>query len=483
MARTCNETALPAEPSLQRVLIAEDSETSQRELRKLIEASLEVQVDTVSNGTEALQALLERNYSIVVTDLNMPGVSGMELIEELHKRGLSVTVIVTTGHGSIDTAVQAMQLGAFDFLTKPIDVQHLLLILQRALEQRRLRDEILSLRQQLRGRYSFHQVVSKNPRMHAIFELIANVAPTSSTVLIEGETGTGKEVLARAIHEASHVRSGPLIAVNCAALPETLLESELFGHEKGAFTSAVGQRKGRFELADGGTLFLDEVGDIPATMQAKLLRVLQERQFERVGGSQTIKVDVRVIAATNRSLAQLAADGKFREDLYYRLNVVKIDLPPLRQRSEDIPLLATHFTQKYAGFGGSPREIAPECMDLLLRYSWPGNIRQLENAIERACVSSSGNVIQVSSLPHEIVRPLKGKAAPVDWSRPLNELMTEAAAHLERRYLRKALKRSRGKLNRCAKLCGFSRRTLVSKLAEHQIPLPGGQALSACEQA
>src|SRR5438045_1734662 len=277
----------------------------------------------------------------------MPHLDGLQLIEEVEKRRIPGTVSVTTGHGSIDEAVQAMRLGAYDFITKPIDFQHLRLVVQRALRERTLQDEVAYLREQLQSRFSFQNIISKSPKMHAVFELINNLAHTNSTVLIEGETGTGKELVARAIHQASQVRAGPMVAVNCAALPENLLESELFGHEKGSFTSAVGQRRGRFELADTGTIFLDEVGDIPQAMQAKLLRVLQERRFERVGGTESIEVDVRVIAATNRSLLQLVRDGTFREDLYYRLNVVKIDLPAVRDRTEDIPLLAAHFAQKY----------------------------------------------------------------------------------------------------------------------------------------
>src|SRR5205807_1205083 len=248
----------------------------------------------------------------------------------------------------------------------------------------------------------FSTVRSIDPRMREIFELISNLGQANSTVLIEGETGTGKEVIAAAVHKAAIHRTGSFVAVNCAALPQTLLESELFGHEKGSFTSAVGQRRGRFEIADGGTIFLDEVGDVPATMQAKLLRVLQERRFERVGGTESIEVDVRVIAATNRSLRRLVKQGKFREDLYYRLNVVKIDLPPLRERPEDIPLLATHFTEKYSGTGGT-KQLSPQAMEKLINYRWPGNIRELENAIERACVTSHDNVIHLESLPPEIV--------------------------------------------------------------------------------
>ena len=319
-------------------------------------------------------------------------------------------------------------------------------------------------------RYSFHNILSKNPQMHAIFELIGNVAPTNSTVLIEGETGTGKEVVARAIHAASHTRSGPMVAVNCAALPETLLESELFGHEKGAFTSAVGQRRGRFELANGGTIFLDEVGDVPAPMQAKLLRVLQERRFERVGGTESIEVDVRVIAATNRSLMRLVKQGTFREDLYYRFDVVKIDLPPLRERPEDIPLLATHFAEKYAKPGEAPKPIAPDAMELLLSYRWPGNIRELENAIERAMVTAQDRLIRLENLPSEIVAgPAPKLPFHIDLSRPLPELLRNSVAAIEKQYIRKALKKTRGNVGRCAKICGLSRRSMTNKIAEYQI--------------
>jgi transcriptional regulator with GAF, ATPase, and Fis domain len=261
-----------------------------------------------------------------------------------------------------------------------------------------------------------------------------------------------------------------MVAVNCAALPETLLESELFGHEKGAFTSAIGQRRGRFELADGGTIFLDEVGDVPATMQAKLLRVLQERRFERVGGGASIEVDVRVIAATNRSLQGLVKQGKFREDLYYRLNVVKIDLPPLRARSEDIPLLATHFAEKYAPPGETPKQIAPRAMEILLNYVWPGNIRQLENAIERACVTSRDNKIQPENLPPDLVTP-SGPKLPyhIDLERPLSVVLKEAVTSIEQQYIRKALRKARGNVGRCAKICGLSRRSITAKIAEYKL--------------
>ncbi len=460
-----NGTTIP-----RRILIVEDNELARRQLQQLLEVDKTLQVATTNDGERALQELMERNYSIVITDLRMPRLDGMQLIKEVQRRSLPVTIIVTTGFGSIDDAVEAIRSGAYDFLTKPIDVENLRLVVHRALKERILQDEVAHLRAQLQDRYSFHNILSKNPHMHAVFELISNVAQSSSTVLIEGETGTGKEQVARAIHMASHQRSGPLVAVNCAALPETLLESELFGHEKGAFTSAVGQRRGRFELANGGTIFLDEVGDVPATMQAKLLRVLQERRFERVGGTESIEVDVRVIAATNRSLQKLVKQGTFREDLYYRLNVVKIDLPPLRERPEDINLLATHFTEKYARPGEAPKQIAPEAMEVLLNYRWPGNIRELENAIERACVTSRDHVIRVENLPTEVIAPPAPKLPfHVDIDRPLPELLADAVANIEQQYLRKALKKTRGNVGQCAKISGLSRRSITAKIAEYKL--------------
>jgi DNA-binding NtrC family response regulator len=452
-----------------RILIADDNEVNRLMIQRLIQTEY-LDLDTAGDGVEALDALLTQRYSVFLTDLKMPRLGGMELIEQIQKRRLPVTVIVMTGHGSVDGAVQAMRQGASDYLTKPIDAQALRLAIQRALRDRALQDELLLLREQVRGRHSFHGILSKNPRMHAIFELIGNLGHTTTTVLIEGETGTGKEQAAKAIHAVSVERKGPFVAINCAAVPETLLESELFGHEKGSFTSAVSQRQGRFELANGGTIFLDEVGDIPGAMQAKLLRVLQERRFERVGGADSIEVDVRVIGATNRSLLRLVKQAKFREDLYYRLNVVKIDLPPLRDRAEDIPLLATHFTEKYAAPGTEPRRIAPQAMELLLHYRWPGNIRELENAIERACVTAHDGAIRPEDLPSEVVTPGKPrKSYGIDLHRPLPDVLHQVTADLEKQYIRKALKKSRGNIGRCAKICGLSRRSISAKIAEYQI--------------
>lgn len=452
------------------ILIVEDNGLARQQLQQLLQTNPQLRVDATGDGEQALRLLNEHNYSIVITDLRMPRCDGMELIREVQTRRLPVTVIVTTGHGSIDEAVQAMRLGAYDFLTKPIDIDHLRIVVERALRERTLQDEVAHLRAQLKDQFSFFNILSKSPRMHAVFELINHVAHTNTTVLIEGETGTGKEQVARAIHQASNHRTGPLVAVNCAALPETLLESELFGHEKGAFTSAIGQRAGRFEMANGGTIFLDEVGDVPATMQAKLLRVLQERRFERVGGTVALEVDVRVIAATNRSLQQMVKQGKFREDLFYRLNVVKIELPPLRERPEDIPLLATHFAEKYCPPNEGVKQFAPRAMEVLLNHSWPGNVRQLENAIERACVTSRGDMIQVENLPSELSNAT-GPKLPfhIDLDRPLSAVLKEAITSIEQQYIRKSLRKARGNVGRCAKICGLSRRSITAKIAEYKL--------------
>jgi DNA-binding NtrC family response regulator len=450
------------------LLIVDDHEMTCKQVQRILQSdALDVQFRT--DAEQALKALEETSFSVVITDLRMPGLGGMELIRRIQERRIPVTVIVTTGHGSIDKAVDAIRLGAYDFLTKPVEAAHLWLVIDRALRDRALQDELATLRDELQRQYSFQNILSKNTRMHAIFELIGNVAQTSCTVLIEGETGTGKEQVARAVHAASKLRIGPFVAINCAALPETLLESEMFGHEKGAFTSAVGQRKGRFEMAHEGTILLDEVGDVPAAMQAKLLRVLQERAFERLGGTETIHVDVRVIAASNRSLHRLVKESKFREDLFYRLNVVKIDLPPLRERREDIPLLVTHFATKYSG-RGEVKQFSPAAMEIFLNYHWPGNIRELENAVERACVTSRDHLIQPENLPPELTVPHKPASAfAIDLNKPLGDHLHDAIAQIERDYICKALEKTNGHIGACARVCGLSRRSITVKMAEYQL--------------
>jgi len=475
-----------------RILLAEDHEQTHVALKEMLESDSDIHVDTVGDGPSALETLSAHKYSIFLTDLAMPGLGGMELVEEIQKRNVPVALIVMTSHGSIDQAVQAMRLGAYDFLTKPVDLRRLRLVVQRVLRERRLVDEVTALRDQLQNQYSFGNIISKNPRMHAVFELISNVAQTNTTVLIEGETGTGKEQVALAIHHASLVRTGPMIAVNCAALPETLLESELFGHEKGAFTSAVNKRTGRFELAHGGTIFLDEVGDIPPAMQAKLLRVLQERRFERVGGTESIEVDVRVIGASNRSLQKLVQEGKFREDLYYRLNVVKLELPPLRERREDIPLLAAYFAQKYARQGESRMQIPPKTMDVLLNYSWPGNIRELENLARRLAALYPQETITTAVIDNELAPPASAPAGSED-ARPEENLSAAVERYLNKyfggfgdglpppglyhRILREieypllsaALAATRGNQIRAADLLGVNRNTLRKKIRDLEI--------------
>ena len=349
-------------PRPPRLLLADASAASRNRLRALLEDDPGLPVDSAPDGRAALAALTAQRYGVLLTDLRMPHLGGLQLLERVHRRRLPVPVIVLAGGGGVAEATQAMRLGAYDFLTKPVDIERLRRVVGRALSERAPPAELVVRDQDGDGTWAFHGLLSSNGRMHALFELIAHVAQTMSTVLIEGETGTGKEQVARALHAAAAGRPGPLVAVNCAAVPGPLLESEFFGHEKGAFTSAVAQRQGRFELADGGTLFLDEVDSLPAGMQAKLLRVLQERCFERVGGDETIRVDVRVVAASSRPLLSLVKEGCFRQDLYYRLNVIRIDLPPLRERPEDIPRLARHFAAR------SAKEVSPEALEVLLAH-------------------------------------------------------------------------------------------------------------------
>ncbi len=458
-------------PIQPRLLIAEDNELVCRQLKTFLEADPGLRVDTTGDGRQALAALKKNYYSIFLTDLEMPHIDGLQLIREIHRQGIPVSVIVVTGHGSIDSAVSAMQAGAYDYFTKPLELDRLRMVIQRILHERALRDEVVYLRERLSGREAFRNILSKSPRMHAILELVQNIAHTTTTVLIEGETGTGKEMIARAIHQASSAhRPGPMVPVHCAALPENLLESELFGHEKGSFTGAISQRKGRFEQAHRGTLFLDEISEIPLAMQVKLLRALQERTFERVGGTESVEIDVRVIAATNKSLHRMVKKGTFREDLYYRVNVVRIELPPLRERPEDIRLLADHFTEKYARPDEPRKRIAPEAMDMLMKYPWPGNVRELENVMERACVTCPGPIIEAKHLSSDLTQPVMG-ASPfkIDLSRPLPDLLREIGVDVEKRYIRKALKKTRGNVTRCAKICGLSRRSITSKLAEYGI--------------
>ncbi|MCL6630140.1 MAG: sigma-54 dependent transcriptional regulator, partial [Armatimonadetes bacterium] len=345
------------------------------------------------NGRKALDVVSsEPDVNVMICDLIMPDLNGVEVLKSAKEINPQLSVVMITAHGTIKTAVDAMKLGAFDYITKPFDMDEIKLVVKNAAERSELLEENIHLKQELKSRYSFEGIIGSSSKMQEVFKIVERVANSNATVLIRGESGTGKELIARAIHYNSPRAAKPFIAVSCAALPETLLESELFGYEKGAFTGAVGQKAGRFELAHQGTLFLDEVPEISPPVQVKLLRVLQEREFERVGGTKTIKVDVRLIAATNRDLEQLVAEGHFRPDLYYRLQVIQVFLPPLRERTEDIPLLVQHFIEKYNKENGKfVKGVTDETMDLLMKYRWPGNVRELENVIERGVVLADAN--------------------------------------------------------------------------------------------
>jgi two-component system NtrC family response regulator/two-component system response regulator HydG len=388
---------------------------------------------------------------------------GMELLRRIKESSASTQVILITAYGSVENAVEAMKVGATDYLTKPFKIDELKLAVSRILNEKRLSEENSYLRHEIGQRYGLDNFIARSPAMRRVLEEVGSVAPTDATVLLRGESGTGKELIARAIHKLSRRHESIFVAVNCAALTETLLESELFGHEKGAFTGAISQKKGRVEIADGGTLFLDEVGDMSPAMQAKLLRALQEQAFERVGGTRTIKVDVRIIAATNRDLEGAIKEGKFREDLYYRLNVMSIRIPPLRERSECIIPLSEFFLDKFSrSLGRGVRKLSPEVVVLLLKHTWPGNVRELENAIERGTIVAKGDVVRAEDLPLSLqdkdTKPLQVDFPVV----PLREM--------ERRLIIKALDVAGGNRTRTAEILGISLRALQYKLKEYQQP-------------
>lgn len=420
-------------------------------------------VTQASDGESALKALEGFAFDVIVSDLRLPGVGGREVIEAALQRYPSIVAIVVTGYGTVKDAVDMIKLGAADFIAKPFQFDELMHVLTKALEQRRLKSENAYLHQQLDQRFGLGSMVGKSAPMRALFQLIETVAPTAATILITGETGTGKEMVARAIHQTSTRQRGRFVAINVSAIPETLLDAELFGHVRGAFTGAVGMRQGRLEQADGGTLFLDEVGTMPMALQMKMLRVLQEREFERIGDTKTIKVDVRIVAATNADLSKMVKEGTFREDLYYRLNVIPVHLAPLRERVEDIPLLVQNFVKKFAG----DREItiAQEAMRRLMAFSWPGNVRQLENAIERAIAMSGGRTqIDVSDLPSDL--QTNGESS----SKPSLDLPAEGVdlpalvAQIEKDLIDRALARTEQNKGAAARLLGLKRTTLVEKL-------------------
>jgi DNA-binding NtrC family response regulator len=454
-----------------RILVVDD-ERHQRDILKLILEAEGFETIVAGNARQALEeARGGEPIDVVLTDLKMPDKSGIALLTDLQKGQPGLAVVLMTAHGSIDSAVEAMRKGAFDYLTKPLEKDQLLLVLRRALERSHLVRENRMLQEQLRDRFRIENIVGSHGSMQDVFRVVHKVAASLSTVLIYGESGTGKELVARALHHQSERRDRPFYAVNVAALPESILEAELFGHEKGAFTGADARKLGLFEQASGSTLFLDEVGDLKRDLQVKLLRTLQEREILRVGGTERIRVDVRIIAATNQNLERSVRDGRFREDLYYRLNVIPIVLPPLRERRTDIPLLVEHFLAKYAG--GRPRRITDRALKALVEYDWPGNVRELESVIERALLLGEEDEVVPEDLPASVRAGISGPRGPFALEIPDSGIDLDG---LERSLVLKALEKAEGNVSRAARLLGLTRRTLQYRLEKIQEQAQGSSA-------
>ena len=428
------------------------------------------EIVTADNARSALRLIEESDLDLVLTDMKMPGVSGMELLEQCKKINPEVPVIMMTAYGTIEMAVQAMKKHAFDYITKPFQNEELKLTIKKALENYRLIKENRRLSEALSEKHKFSNIIGRSKPMLRIYDLIGKVAYSKASVLITGPSGTGKELIAKAIHYESPRKNRPFVSVNCGALTETLLESELFGHEKGAFTGAVALKKGRFELADGGTLFLDEVGEMPPSLQVKLLRVLQEMEFERVGGTRSLRVDVRVLSASNRNLKETVAEGSFREDLFYRLNVIHIEVPPLRERPEDIRLLVNHFIDKYRRTSGEEKiELSPEVWKSFYAYRWPGNVRELENVIERAVVLNSEGVINQRDLPAEFSE--QNIELDVDRFIPSDVPLQETMEKIEEQLIRRALKQSGDVQSHAAERLGITKSLIQHKMKKYNILL------------
>ena len=442
------------------ILIVED----EAKMRRLLELNLGEDGFTTFSAGDAetgLELLSQHAIDLVVTDLKLPGMDGLEFLQAVKRQNAALPVVVMTAFGSVETAVEAMKAGASDYVLKPFSLAEMRLVIHKELDVRDLREENRSLREALGKRYVHPNVVARSPKMQEVLATVERVAPTNSTVLLGGESGVGKDLIARAIHEKSRRARGPFLKINSTAIPENLLESELFGYEKGAFTGAAASKPGKFELADKGTLFLDEIGDVPPATQVKLLRVLQEREFERLGGTRTIKVDVRLVAATNRDLRAALEQGTFREDLYYRLNVVPIDIAPLRERREDIPDLVNLFITRFAGDSGKGVEgITPEAMQILVNYHWPGNVRELQNIVERACALAKGSVLDVADI-HLDTRPAKTANGATGF---LPDGMT--LEQWEDEMVQEALRRANGNKSQAARLLGLSRNALRYRLTK-----------------
>ncbi|MDI6733379.1 MAG: sigma-54 dependent transcriptional regulator [Planctomycetota bacterium] len=444
-----------------RILVIDDEEIVREALSDWLK-KFGYYVETAENGTKGLEKIRSANWHIMLVDLKLPDTNGLEILREVRQIQPSAIVIIITAYATVDTAIQAMKDGAYDYIVKPFDPDEINLIINKVLEHQKLVDENIFLRRELTKRYTFQDIIGKSPRMQEVFELIRTVGPTKSTILIQGESGTGKELVARAIHQISPRQTGPFVAVSCGALTESLLESELFGHEKGAFTGAITQKKGKFELSDNGTIFLDEIGDIDPKTQADLLRVLQEREFTRVGGQEPIKVDVRVIAATNKDIQKLIREEKFRQDLYYRLNVITINLPPLRERKEDIIPLSDHFLHKYNIENNKKiQRISEDVLKVLIAHNWHGNVRELEHTIEHAVTIEKTNIITSESLPSAFQ---KGQAVPCVYlseDKPLEEV--------EKEYIQRMLNKYQWNIQKVASILDVDRGTLYNKIKKYNI--------------
>jgi len=456
--------------STNRILLIDDEENF-RHMLSVILKKRGYDVEAASNGIDGLKKVDTGSYDTVLCDIRMPQMDGLEFLQEAQKAGCESTIIMMSAYGTLDTAIEAMKLGAYDYISKPFKPDEIVLTLKKAEERERLRRENLFLKKEVQKEYSFENIISKNERMGQIFDTIQKVAKYKSTILIEGESGTGKELVAKAIHFNSDRSDHPFVPVNCGAIPENLLESELFGHTKGSFTNAVRTKKGLFEEADGGTLFLDEIGELPVQLQVKLLRVLQDGEIRRIGDSKAIRIDVRIIAATIKDLDKEVREGKFRDDLFYRLNVLPIKIPPLRDRKEDISILVDHFIQKYSRELNKLSEgITPEALNCLLNYNWNGNVRELENVIERAIVLTESNQIQVENLPIEIQNPKEESRFSL-----LNDELSikKASRYLEIDLIKKALNKTKGNHTHAAKLLEISHRALLYKIKEYGIEVKG----------
>ena len=451
------------------ILIVEDEKADRDTMIDLLsEAGYEVH--GAQNGEEAIERAKEYSFNVVITDLKMPKGDGLQVLEQVKRIDPRTMVIICTGYGTVDTAVKAMKLGAYEYITKPIKIEEIKLVVQRALDYQRLEVENVLLQKQLKAKYRFKNLIGDSEVMQQIFQFIEKIAGTNSTILICGASGTGKELVARAIHYNSDRRNEPMVPVNCGAIPEDLLESELFGYEKGAFTGALKTRIGRFELANGGTIFLDEIGDMSPALQVKILRVLQEHEFERVGGVKSIKVDIRIIAATHRDLEKAVKQGTFREDLYYRLNVIPIALPLLRERRSDIPLLIHYFIEKFNGEKKQHIEgVSPEALKCFMRYHWPGNVRELENMIERLVILKGEGIIEQEDLPEKIVGTEWTDIMPSKDIPDSGISFNTAVSEFERELILRALKKTNWVKNRAAKLLQLKRTTLVEKMKKIQL--------------